>query len=78
MLTWSSQVDIGDCADTYVMVAKNASMTGQNIQVGKRGCIERISAGKSTDKTQMPDSTSRICSFAVPDRRHTPRSRRIQ
>lgn len=29
------QTDLGDCADAYVMVAKNTSMTGQNIQVGK-------------------------------------------
>jgi len=26
--------DLGDCADAFVMIAKNASMTGQQIQVG--------------------------------------------
>ncbi|GAB7356306.1 hypothetical protein MBLNU459_g7104t1 [Dothideomycetes sp. NU459] len=30
---------LGDCADVYVMVAKNTSMTGQNIQVGKQSVV---------------------------------------
>ena len=28
------ETDIGECADTYVMIAKNTSMTGQRIAVG--------------------------------------------
>lgn len=29
------ETELGDCADAYVMLAKNTSITGQNIHVGK-------------------------------------------
>ena len=29
------QTDLEDCADAFVAAAKNSSMTGQNIQIGK-------------------------------------------
>ena len=29
------QTELGECADAYIMLAKNTSMTGQNIQVGE-------------------------------------------
>jgi hypothetical protein len=30
-----SVTDLGDCADIYVSIARNTSMTGQKIQVGR-------------------------------------------
>ena len=29
------ETDLNDCANAFVMIAKNASMTGQKIQVGE-------------------------------------------
>jgi hypothetical protein len=29
------ETDLDDCADMYVAIAKNSSMTGQRVQVGK-------------------------------------------
>lgn len=29
------ETDLNDCANAYVMIAKNSSMTGQKIQIGK-------------------------------------------
>lgn len=31
----SKKTDLDDCADAYVALAKNSSMTGQNIQIGR-------------------------------------------
>jgi len=31
--------DLGDCADMYISIAKNTSMTGQRITVGKYSCF---------------------------------------
>jgi len=33
-LTWDRQTDLDDCADVYIMLARNSSMTGIRIQVG--------------------------------------------
>lgn len=37
------QTEIADCADAYVMIAKNSSLTGQNIQVGESNCAAAFS-----------------------------------
>lgn len=34
--TMKKVTEIDQCADTFVMIAKNTSMTGQRISVGKR------------------------------------------
>jgi NAD(P)-dependent dehydrogenase (short-subunit alcohol dehydrogenase family) len=33
--TLKTVTDLGDCADIYISIAKNTSMTGQRIQIGK-------------------------------------------
>jgi hypothetical protein len=30
-----AKTELGDCADAFVMLAKNTSITGQNIHVGE-------------------------------------------
>lgn len=34
--TWK-QTDLDDCADAFVALAKNSSMTGQSVQIGEWG-----------------------------------------
>lgn len=43
--TLKKATDLDDCADAFVMIAKNTSMTGQMVTVGK--CAERPVARSS-------------------------------
>ena len=38
-----AQTKLEDCADTYVAVAKNTSLTGQEIQVGEETLMSPLS-----------------------------------
>ena len=39
MLTIHHQTDLEDCANAFVAAAKNGSMTGQELQVGKESLV---------------------------------------
>jgi len=41
--------DLVDCANAYVMLAKNSSMTGQKIQVGKYSSLLSTCSRKEAD-----------------------------
>ena len=36
------QTDLDDCADAFIMAAKNSSLTGQNIQIGRVLGLDRF------------------------------------
>ena len=47
------ETDIGDCADAYLSIAKNSSMTGQFIHVGRCRVVAKC---KDESADSMPDS----------------------